>query len=56
MNFLQKIGDFEKRLCTMTFGLMYGQYSRVVFNQEQVLVVGVWYINVYHDVMAFKQL
>ena len=29
---------FLVHLCTVTFGLMYGQYSRAVFNQERVIV------------------
>ena len=34
---------FEVHLCTVTFGLMYGQYSRAVSNQEWVIVVRVQY-------------
>ena len=30
---------FEVHLCTVTFGLMYGQYSRAVSNQEWVILV-----------------
>ena len=29
---------FEVHLCTVTFGLMYGYYSRAVSNQERVIV------------------
>jgi hypothetical protein len=35
---------FEVRLCTVTFDLMYGYYSRAVSNQEQVIVARVQYI------------
>ena len=28
---------FEAHLCTVTFGLMYGYYSRAVSNQERVI-------------------
>ena len=35
---------FEVHLCTVTFGLKYGQYSRAVSNQEWVIVVRLWYI------------
>ena len=34
-------GFFEVHLCTVTFGLMYGQYSRAVIYQEQVIVARV---------------
>ena len=34
---------FEVYLCTVTFGLMYGQFSRAVSNQERVTVARVWY-------------
>ena len=37
---------FEVHLCTVTFGLMDGQYSRVVSNQEWVIVVRIRYFNV----------
>ena len=37
---------FEVHLCTVTFGLIYGQYSRAVSNQERVIVAQVRYINV----------
>ena len=32
---------FEVHLCTVTFGLMYGKYSRAVSNQERVIVARV---------------
>ena len=32
---------FEVHLCTVTFGHMYGQYSRVVSNQERIIVARV---------------
>ena len=32
---------FEVHLCTVNFGLMYGQYSRAVSNQEWVIVARV---------------
>ena len=35
---------FEVHLCSMTFGFMYGQYSRAVSNQEGVLVARIWFI------------
>ena len=35
---------FEIYLCTVTFDLMYGQYSIAVSNQERVIVVCVRYI------------
>ena len=35
---------FEVHLCTVTFGLMYGYYSRAVSNQERVIVARVRYI------------
>ena len=35
---------FEVHLCTATFGLMYGLYSRAVSNQERVIVARVRYI------------
>jgi hypothetical protein len=34
---------FKVYLYTVTFGLMYGQYSRAVSNQERVIVVRVQY-------------
>ena len=37
---------FEVHLCTVTFGLMYGYYSRAVYNQERVIVARVRYINI----------
>ena len=36
---------FEVHLCTVTFGLMYGQYSKAVSNQERVIMARVWYLN-----------
>ena len=35
---------FVVHLCTVIFGLMYGWYSRLVSNQEQVIVAHVGYI------------
>ena len=35
---------FEVHLCIVTFGLMYGQYSRAVSNQERVIVARVRYM------------
>ena len=35
---------FEVHLCTVTFGLMYGQNSRAVSNQERVIVARVRYL------------
>ena len=35
---------FEVHLCTVTFGLMYGLYSRAVSNQVQVIVARVQYM------------
>ena len=35
---------FEVHLCTVTFGLMYGYYSRAVSNQEWVIVARVRYL------------
>ena len=32
---------FEVHLCTVTFGFMYGWYSRAVSNQERVIVARV---------------
>ena len=37
---------FEVHLCSVTFGLMYGQYSRAVSNQERVIVARVRYLPV----------
>ena len=39
---------FEVRLCTVTFGLKYGLYSRAVSNQERIIVTCVRYIFSYH--------
>jgi hypothetical protein len=33
---------FEIHLCTVTFGLMYGQFSRAFSNRERVIVVRIW--------------
>ena len=33
---------FEFHLCTVTFALMYGQYSKAASNQERVIVARVW--------------
>ena len=38
---------FEVHLCTVTFGLMYEEYSSAVSNQEQVIVARVRYIKKY---------
>ena len=38
---------FEVHLCSMTFGFMYGQYSRAVSNQEPVIVARVRYVRFY---------
>ena len=35
---------FEVYLCTVTFGLIYGWYSRVVSNQERDIVARVRYL------------
>ena len=40
---------FELHLCTVTFGLMYGQYSRAVSNQERVIVARVRYLPLWHN-------
>jgi hypothetical protein len=44
---------FEVHLCTVTFGLMYGWYSRVVSNQERVIVEQIRYIE-FHIYFNFK--
>ena len=36
---------FEVNVCTVTFGHMYGQYSRAVSNQERVIMSRIWYSN-----------
>ena len=38
---------FEVHLCTVTFGLMFGYYSRAVSNQERVIVARVQYMVFY---------
>ena len=35
---------FEFHLCTLTFDFMYDQYSKVVSNQERVIVASVQYL------------
>ena len=35
---------FEIHLCTVTFGLVYGWYSRVISNQERIIVARVRYL------------
>ena len=35
---------FEAHLCTVTFGLMYGQYSRAGSNQERVIMARLRYV------------
>ena len=35
---------FKVYLCTVTFGLMYGQNSRAVSNQEQIIVARVQHL------------
>ena len=41
--FVYFLPSFEVYLCTVTFGLMYGYYSRAVSNQERVIMARVRY-------------
>ena len=45
---------FEVHLCTVTFGLMYGYYSRAVSNQERVIVARVRYLKNGHKSYTFS--
>jgi hypothetical protein len=44
----------KDHLCTVTFGLMYGLYSRAASNQERPMMARVWYMK--HHMMKFEPL